>query len=632
MGFSIAFKASKQFSTNKRILAIVSKPIERIRGTLRADERSVLLDYFESEEVNSSKNIVIEDNSINYTFNDRRKLDDQLFKKVEGLNFFSEYKEILITPFKGKNKHGEVIPLFYKHKKSDKTKKIVNVSVRKITNKNIEDDINYGFSIYKGNVYFNYKNTFNLIKDEYTLYYLNISYEDGSSENSIINPTKAIEKAEFDTIDSEYTYTSFKKSNGYEYNISLAGETIPQFRCSTGSSDVSFYVKELEKNSLYIKSIENQLISQEWLIEINAGEVFRLLNNQIYRYYIPEFKEQPFSIEAPNILLLDKECEIVTTRVIKLPKNPISYSNEMQINISKYDLNNNLIEENLEIESVDESRGFINLANALNFGESFRIKANFYYKSETFILNSLNVNPYENKEAINELYHVYVKPNEDIKSIVVLKESELQTNNEDKSTWLYLGNVSYEEDYNLENALTFSMKNYNKYVDFEKAVGKNPWILQSKDGYGNKGQVIQKNNIVIMNVPTSYRNQEEYTEEELVNLFKRKLKPSTNLIINYEDDLPALTLSNTGTGINAEWTFEGLGDYKLYRKDLETNENILIYYVEYTKFNHPSRPEYKDSFEDLNVQNEKRYSYYIEYNGLKDESKYLEIKVDINNE
>lgn len=631
MGLSISFKVSRPFNSSKRVLSIISKPIERIRGTLRADEKSILLSYFESEQLNSSKNIIIEDNSINYTFNDRRNLDEQLFKEVKGLNFFSEYKEIVITPFRGVNKHGEVIPLFYKHKKSDSTKVIVNASIAKITNKNVEDDINYGFSIYKGELYFNYKNIFNVIKDEYTLYYLNLSYEDGSSENCIINPVEAIEEATYKTLGVGYTYTSFKRNDGYEYNINLGGETIPQFKCSTGSEEVVFYVKELEKNSIYIKGLKNQDVQKEWLVEINAGEVFRLLNNQIYRYHIPEFKTQAFTVSAPNILLLNKDCEIVTTRVVKLPNSPISYSSEMPINISIYDLNDNLIEENLEIESVDEAGAFVNLANALNFGSSFKVKANYYYKSETYVLNSLNVNPYENKEAINELYHIYVKPNEDVKSVVVLKESELSSDNRDRSTWLYLGNVSYEEDYNLENALSFSMQNTNKYSDFESALYKNPWLLQSKDGYGPKGQTLQRNRIVIVNVPTSYKNSEIYTEDELTLLLKRKLKPTTNVFINYDDDLPKVSLRNSGIGINVEWTFEGLGEYKIYRKDIIERTETLVHSINYTSFNHPSKPEYKDYFEDTSVEDGKRYSYYIEYNGLRNNEQYLEIKADLSN-
>lgn len=94
MGLSISFKFSRTFSSTKRVLSIISKPIERVRGTLRADEKSILLNYFESEEVNSSKNIIIEDNSINYTFNDRRNLDEQLFKEVKGLNFFLNIKKL----------------------------------------------------------------------------------------------------------------------------------------------------------------------------------------------------------------------------------------------------------------------------------------------------------------------------------------------------------------------------------------------------------------------------------------------------------------------------------------------------------------------------------------------------------
>jgi hypothetical protein len=626
MGLSIGFiPNSKGITRSIKLLGVVSKPIERLKGTTRADERSISLAYFESEELNSSRHIQVEDRSIDYDFNNRRSINEQAFKTYKTQSFFSAYKNVLITTYIGMNKHREEIPLYYKHKKS-KSSDILRVVVHKKTNNALEDTINYGFSLIEGNVYFNYQNSYNEITNEYELYFLTISYTDGSSESCIINPVPAIEKANSVNYKTDVVYTQYKKINGYQYSLVMS-DTVPGFICSTGLNSLTLFVKELKSNSIYIKKPESQRITNEWLIEINAGEVYRNISNIIYRYHIPEYRNQPFSKAAPNLFVFNKDCSVVTEKVIKLPLRKISYSEEMPVVLKMYDLDDKLVDGfDASIESVDEKAGLIVLKNNLSFGEAFSIKADFYYNTETYVLNEYNLNPYQNKDALNEKYHIYIKPNEDLRSVKVYKDSE------DLSVipneYLYLGSVFYEEDYNIEDSFSFDLKNNQRYVSLEDTLGVNPYILQSRYGYGAKGQVLQKNNIVIVDLPSSYETSEEYTEEELYDLFKRKLKMGSNLIFNYKDDMPELTLKSSPNGVEIEYSFEGLGLYSIYRLDVNSNEEeTLVESKEYGKSDADLLQSYNILYTDVNVVSGSTYSYSIKYNDIRSK-RYYEIRVE----
>ena len=124
---------------------------------------------------------------MSYEFNDRRNLDPQLFKKTDNLFWQSAYRDVLFTVFTGRNRHSEIVPLFYKQKIAD-GKRVGRVRIQRVTNSAEADDINYGFAIVDGNLYYNYQNEYNSVTRIYKFYTLNIQYTDGSSENCLINP------------------------------------------------------------------------------------------------------------------------------------------------------------------------------------------------------------------------------------------------------------------------------------------------------------------------------------------------------------------------------------------------------------------------------------------------------------
>lgn len=554
------------------IKAYVSKPIEKLRYTTQTDYKSIATNYFESSELNSSKNLKIEDYSISYSFNDKRNLDERKFKNLGAITkYFSPYKDVIFTYMVGAGQsNNEIVPLFYKQKK-DANKNIVRVSVELKTNNTANQSVNYGNAIVDGEFYYNYQNEYDPITGDYKLYFLSISYDNGSSETVIINPIPAIEKADYNNL-NKTRYTSLKRSNGYEYSILLPGDiNLAAFKCGLeDNSNLNLYVKELEKNSIYLKAPENQSVENEWIVEITNGEVYQISENQIYKYSLPEYKKQPFSVEAPLLEVFDKDCYKVTEKIVKLPFAEVKHSpsQSIEIIIEEYDLNNEKIGEPKEIKSVDEKNGFVELTKNLNFDSDTYLRASFYYKTDTYYYNKINLNPYFNKEALKEKYHFYVKPNEDVEALVCLKQSELDSDTQDKSRWLYLGAVSYEEDYLIEDSFSFSLNNKLRYYSWEDVLKRNPYLLQSKYFYGENGQALQKNNIVVLELPAEYETSPEYSEKELYNLFKTKLKSSTNLLLDYYFDEPQLKITNYKKDeAEIECSWEGPGIYELLKKD-----------------------------------------------------------------
>lgn len=613
----IKVDGQQPFSESINVAANIYKPIETVRYSKYADKDSISVAYFESKELFSDNNLVLEDHSIYSSYNDRREIDEQIWKKYNEVVFTSKYKDIMITFVEGTSYNGsETTPLFYKQK--DCTD-VVSVSFEKITNQSEEGiAVHFGYAIVNGEVFYNYKNYYNSVSGEYVLYYLTVSYSNGRSETKLLNPVKAIEEANYETIESDsITYFRSYRNQYYLYRIILpTNKTIASYLCANDSGEFSFYIKELKKNTIYLKKPKNQSIKNEWFIEVNNGEVFSIVDSVYNKYSIPEYKYQGFSKEYGCLRVKDKECAVINGKHIQLPYSNIYVDQlDQDVIISKYDIDNKIIQDKLSIEDIDQTTGIVKLQDSIETGIEYIFKAEFHYKTESFVLNAYNLNPYMNPEALYETYHVYVKPNQSRRSIEVLKASDLVSDSPPviEDSWLYLGSMNYEEQYDLEDSFSFDLNNNKRFVSDTEAFSKNPYILQSKYGYGSNGQKLQRNNIVIIDVPASYEAEEFYTEKELYTLFKRKLKPSTNVIINYVDDMPKLELvSNDDEGIKISCSWEGQGIYTLYR---ETQGESGKFEVDQTNQipNSPYVLEFLDAAD--SITSGEIYTYIIFYNG-----------------
>lgn len=603
------FPLPRDIALTASLTNVVSKPLEKLRFSTYADQNSVVTNYFESSNINTDDNLFIEDESINYLFNDRQLFDEQDYKEFNSNEYFSECRDLIFTHVSGINKNSERIPLFYKHKTlSDKT--IVSATISLITNSSEEDEINYGFDVLDSNVYFNYKNYFNNKTGEYKIYFVHLTFNDNTTQQEIINPVKAIELGTYENQD-QLTYTSKRVANGYHYSLHMPkGKTKAEVFCRKNKESF-FYVKKLQSNSIYLKKPTYREVDNEWHVEIVAGEVYNITDEGIFRYTVPEFKQQPFSIQAPNLKLYSKDCFRVSDKIIKLPVDNISYDNDkFNIEIQTYDLDLKSLDDDYTISCVDQQSGFVVLNESLPLNEDIIIKADFFYKTNTFYYTGKNFNPYQNSEVLNKKFSFYIKPNEEVESIKVDPDpSEIQ------DSWMFLGSVGFEENYNLEDSFSFQIENQSRFISYEEALKKNPYILQSIYGYGNAGQVIQKENIVFLELPKSFLTSEDYTKEELYSLFKRKLKPSTNLVLLFtflESKISIDSYTAGATDISFSW--EGPGTYKIYRRSSNENSPGDVIYSQ--QIDTPTLDNgYHETYTDTTTENNTKYYYKISYNG-----------------
>lgn len=628
------------------IKGIVTKPIERLNYSTYYDDKSVGISYFESEELNSDDNLQVVDESWSVEGNDRRRFNDSNYITFNSRSFFTEFKDVVITNIVGSDLHNREIPLFYKHK-VPLGKTIYNVDEIVVISNERKDTIKYGYSLKKGMLYTNYKNVYDPKTLEYRIYFVNGSYTDGTTFNEILNVEAAIVELNWENYNKENIskYTREEQTNGFLYTVEVS-DTLAAAICANNKS-MNYYLKPLKGNSLYIKKPSIKYIDNEWLVEISNGYLLKVdsVNKKLYKYTVPEYQNQNFNIEKPLIRLDDKECFLVTSKVIKLPYSKIKFdiSKELTLEVYYYDNENN--RRNLNIKSVDEAYGFVELEESLPSNTEVVIKASFYYNAESLYYQDINFNPYQNKDAIDKKFLFYILPNQRNKSVYHIEinkngsfidsfspdnvvVSNLDTYLENKKSELnilILGEVYFKDTTKLKNCFEFDIRKPNVLVEerLENIFKRNPQLLQSKFGYGSEGQRIPKENIVFLDLPIELKESGDYTEDQLLNLFKRFLKASTNLIINYVYKESKIRFESYKAGETIlKLSFEGVGEYKLLKKINGVFSEIKTWNIDDSDSYHELVTNYELNFTDDSTIANTRYEYLTVLNNRKSKRLY----------
>lgn len=571
--------------------SIVNKPIEHLRYSTYYDDKSIGISYFESEELNSDDNLQVVDDSWSINENDRRRFDDSNYRTFNSRSISSKYKDVIITNIVGTDLHNREIPLFYKHK-IPLTEKIYNIdSITVVTNER-SDTISYGYAVKKGMLYTNYKNVFDPKTLEYRVYFVNGTYVSGEAFNSILNVEPAISELNWENYlnDDISKYTKEEQNDGFLYTVEVS-ETLAAAICANGGT-MNYYLKRLKSNSLYIKKPSIKYIDNEWFVEISNGYLTQTIGSKLYKYTVPEYNNQNFNIEKPLIRLDDKDCFRVTDKIVKLPYSKIKYDESKEMYLNLHYINDAGSKTQLAIKSVDEAYGFVELETALPRNVDVKILASFYYETKTLYFNGINFNPYQNKDILNEKIIFYVLPNQTERSVhylTVKKDGRFFDSNSSnpnvpqlgefrvyKSSLsvnkkaLFLGEVYFKDTSKLKNCFEFDIRKSNVLIEskLNEIFKRNPQLLQSKLGYGSEGQRVPKDNIVFLDLPISLIESGDYTEDQLLNLFKRFLKASTNLIINYTYRESSIKFESYIEGdTKLKLSFEGPGKYELLKSE-----------------------------------------------------------------
>lgn len=637
--------------TEINIISVVNSHIDSINYSKFISNQDVALEAIEFEEINSNDNLEILDLSWQHPKNNINFLN-QIFK-VKTKSFILPYTNVLITDQYEFDIEGNEMPLFFKHKKKLKEARI---EVRR-SGKELEEF--YGYKFVNNYFYTNYTNQYDYDTGSYVLYYIVGTDLEGNSVNELLNTEAAIKEATWEDIDLDSgeirnnTYTKEILPEGTSFRIS---DDVKK-ECGTENNESEYFIKLVDQNLIQLLPPDEYSIKNTWNVRVSNGAFWS--NGK--KYFVPEFENQNFNPEFGLIKKSFKNSYLVNENVIKLASKNIRYNpvNELHLDLLIY-LNEEIVEaissdpnkigtrykdseifwEN-KILHVDERNGFVELNKSLELTKE--IKSDYFCFVDDYLIKEINFNPTINKNIIYNKYFFYLKPNilpgfksiewlilDEDNIIVECSQENLKVeynntfnentvinetlntfknlycyNHNNDNEYLILGEVFLKEDYYLDEINHLELSFQNK-ININSSANRQWKLLQSEYGYGEKGQAVQKNNILYLKVPKKLLD--TMSENEIDNALRRKLKAGTDIVIEYdiEESLLNITLPVVKkVFINMNW--EGPGNYKLYKSDSEIGIKELIYEKESTQREIVG-------YVDNNVESNKKYYYWSRYN------------------
>jgi|GEM_PF-3836685 hypothetical protein len=630
------------------IISCVTSHTEKLGISKKINSNDVGLYHFESKSITCKDNIVLKDLSWASIYNEEK--EGKLFS-FSGKSFSSTSEDILLTRVISQDKLGNELPLFYKHNKKLKEGKIQRI----VYGKELEEI--FGYEFVNGYIYTNYENQYDIESGSYKLYFINGIDFNGNQVNELLNPVKAFEKATWENLDLESgeivgdVYVLEEKNIGFDVKVFFDEKEI----CGTN-----------QENKLYAKTGKNSLIrlikpeedsnQNSWILKVSNGAFW---DNK--KYWVSEFINQNFNPELGILKKENKDCLLVNKNILKLPEKEIIINEDKncELNLYIYDslykikkvisTNKNMIGERYNenliwesgIESFDLKNGFVELDKSLELNDI--VKANFFYNTKDYSLVEIDINPFKNKKIVDKNLLVYLKPNmlrgersiewlffDDKGRVCEASQKELKVKvnnsfnqntiisesidtffemycygNENNFQYLPLGEISYKEDFYIEEIEVIDIRN-KENLELEEAIKRQWKLLQSKYGYGKDGQVVQKNNIIYVKVPLEILEKE--SEEVIEKAIRRKLPAHVEVVIDYVYEKSNLTiLNNIENQINISMSWEMPGSYKLYKSNKEDGVKELIYQKESTSIE-------TISYTDNNVVSGKTYYYWARIN------------------
>lgn len=622
--------------------AIVSQPVDSIVYSKYINDKNVELEYIESDEVNSEDHLNINQLHWKITSNNENYFENYDFSfKTKSFSLF--FRDVLITDKTYLNKEGVTKPLFYKHKKKIQEANIYYVSLGDTI------EVEYGYKIDGNYLYTNYINSYNKRTGDYKIYYVSGVDYNGNSFNELLNVEPTFKQASWEDVDIDTglldgdVYTISQNGNHFIYEVN---------KDDNACSKDKLYVKGLESNIIQLLRPESFSIKNVWTPRITNGFCFE---NEIYK--IPEYERQAFNPTYGLIRLDYKDCFRINSSLIKLPVNKIRIdpNENIEINIFIYNEEQSIIkvlstDERLignrfstsdvlyeeGILSWDEKNGIVEISTSID--SSYIIEASFYYHTDTYIYNYVNLNPFQNEKMIHNKYYFYLKPfkgktlSRHIHHLMldeedrILESSEFPIQSESSmigsflnrfrsqyvngESYMELGEITYDDISYLDEMFHFnvSKKHPIKESHYKNVIGRQFKILQSKYGYGEKGQVYQNNNIIYIEAPSSLLSKYggTYSEKELDRLFRRKLPAHIDILIDYVYPKSKLQIDTLSTNkVSIKFTWEGPGTYILERSRNMIDEPVEIYKTEQLSYIESI------TYEDNDVDSENNYYYTV---------------------
>lgn len=283
------------------------------------------------------------------------------------------------------------------------------------------------------------------------------------------------------------------------------------------------------------------------------------------------------------------------------------------------------------IHSWDERNGIIALGVEIPSG--WTVEGEYYYAANDYEYNLIDLNPLYNKKMLDHRVIFYLIPNADaddraVHHLLVNEENiivecsqgtgiahpnlQLLTSaglynsgtvvgmkyiSEDTDPsfvksytagfggaydYAILAEVSFLDLNWPERQIDYDVRNSPRLMesdDFASVIQKNPRILQSVHGYGEDGQEVPKNGVVVLQPPITLLSDYggSLTEAEVLTLLKQHLDVAVYPVIEWVYPESEITIDvETSLQIDLEWSWEGEYTYHLYRRQNPTGAWTLI--------------------------------------------------------
>lgn len=624
-------------------VSFVTAHTEYLRYNKYTDPMSTHLNYFESDIQTPEKNIHILDLSQNHPQNNIDLIEDKI-EEYSGLSFFSLYKDLLITNivdnegkplfYKHKTRWQEPPEITFinefEHSIRNMNSRYIDGYLFNDFDNEYDSEQNSYQLIFLAGTDYNGNQKVELLNNESAI--AELSWRDIN-----LGQIDGLDNAGVAKVNS---YTRTQSGNGYDYNIVLV-----QNFCAEDSEGTIFvkFLKSnsifLEKpsninqrNSWFL-SVNNGIFftDKKYFIPeyeyTNFNPEYGIIKHYDKECYLLNKFNQGSIIKTINDnVILDPSLNLHI--VVKI----LNSSEEL---IRVFTSEESLVENELELDgvryesgvlSVDSKNGVILLEQDIYsnpkaaFEEEIKIRADFYSYAKSFVYEKLDINPTFNPDILNYKYFFYLKPNMDFKESIFwikldvenvikdISDTELVGQSREaffeatpdletfKNTYcfgevsnvhnfLMLGEVTYQETAYIDEATILDIRDSTPINEetYEDYLSRQHKVLQSRFGYGEGGQVYQDNNIIYVTLPKGMLKEYggNYLESEIYDLLKLKSSPGLEIIFNWEDKKPKLTippLSNDEIArqvrddsspeentIYLKVSFEGLGKYEVYR-------------------------------------------------------------------
>lgn len=567
-------------------------------------------------------------------------IEDNVFE-VTSKTFFLPYKDCLITNVLSEpNQLGQRVPLFYKHK-TDKKFLEANLSWKRSINRlgsdfefKLLDGVLYSNSqnkfdektshynicfvtgVYEDGTIVN--EIFNPEPVAKEIAWQDIDEVTGEVKKGLLRFEKSVNEAQKYF---EYTILYDRFDNLLDLNCQDE-ESLLNLR--------KFYIKGLSSNIIEIQKPEEYSLNNPWYVTLTNGEFF--VNDDHYK--VAEYERQMFNPFFGSKYAIDKKCFLITNSMIKLPYNNLllDIQNDLFFNLYERDqdgslvavyTNNNSLKDarysdtqifyTIASFQADEINSIVYCSTPLN--SFYLYSADFYFECKNYQYVDLDFNFTNNEDFINYYYAILIRPNKlnldllnkkDTESIKYLKidyrntvydsnlidwndqssiasyvgvKYDIVLNNLKANKFLLLGEIKSSEYFRQKDIFNFDLRKYdytNKF-QYDLLLEANHKILQSKYGYGEEGQVVQRNNILHIEVPydllSNYNGEYELISNDQVRnisieeMLRNRLPLSRDVILTTLSDSPDLNVTALSTQNNLiKCSWEGLGTYKFYSR------------------------------------------------------------------